>query len=242
MSHLEGLNQEQLGAIEWFGKKGFTKKGIFIRCEKAEATKAALSKYGGKVPHLPGEDPSVKTEDGVQLELAVQLYVPELPENVQRLLPQELQDALILLFINTEDSPENGPMPVRIYHKDDISKLELADAKEDAHIESAIFKSYEVIDTYNDSGNDFLESMEEVDGLVVEELMHEIRSKRDTNCYFGGFPYFVQGEASPGEGWTLLLNLQDDSYFSYMFGDAGTAQIWVNDSDPTQFDLEWQCG
>lgn len=240
MSEQANFSEEQVSALNWFGSKGFVKKGIFIRATKEETTKAAVSKYGGVVPHLPGEGP-VKSPDGSHdLELAVQLYVPELPENVQRLFPQNLQDALILMFVDTEDSPENGPLPVRIYHKDDIAKLELAPAKEEGRIESAIFTSYEPIDTYNDSGNDFLEVMGEVDGLVVEELMLIIRQNRDTNCYFGGFPYYVQGESTPGDNWSLLLNLQDDQYFSYMWGDAGTAQIWINPEG--EFELTWQCG
>ena len=240
----EGFTEEENKLISWLDQNGWVKPGQFIHCEKADATEITVSKFGGKIPHLPNEEIPKCPTCGHNLEVLVQLYVPNLPQNIQHLLPEKLSDALIVLFVCPEDLADmQGKMVSRVYHADQISSLVYENPNEGAQIESALFKNFEEMPTYNDTGDDYMEKMEEIDDAEMEELMRKIRDEiRTVKCYFGGFPYYQQGEATPGNDCTLLLNVEQDDGFSMMWGDAGNAQIWVKKDDSCEFYLNWQCG
>ena len=238
------LTETENGLIQWLQQRNWVKPGQFVHCTKAETNNFEVSKFGGKIPHLPNEEIPTCQECGQKMEVVAQIYVPSLPDFAKNVFPEALKQSLIVLFVCTEDLPfGDWQMVSRVYSQDQIKNLIYDEPKEDAKIESALFQNYEMLDTYNDTSNDYLEVMGEVDDLAMEELMRKVRDEiRTSKCYFGGFPYYQQGEETPGDNFTLLLNIENDENFSMMWGDGGNAQIWVNNENPEEFHLTWQCG
>ena len=238
------FTDEENSILQWFQQKGWVKQGQFIHCEKNDTNSIAISKFGGKIPHLPNEEIPKCPTCGHSCELLAQLYVPSLPEYAKALFPQNLQESLIVLFICAEDLADmQGKMISRVYQPEQIQNLVYSNAPENAQIESALFENYEMLDTYNDTSDAYMEVMDEIDDAAAEELMRKIRDEvRPSKCYFGGYPYYQQGEATPGDDCTLVLNIEQDDNFSLMFGDAGNAQIWVKNDNSGEFYINWQGG
>ena len=239
------FSEEENNLLQWLNQKGWVKQGQFIHCEKNnEINEIKISKFGGKIPHLQNEEIPKCPTCGKECELLLQLYVPGLPEYAQNLFPENLKDSLSLLFICAEDLPDmQGKMISRVYNSDQIDNLVYANPPENAQVESAIFTNYEMLDTYNDTSNEYMESMGEIDDAAMEELMRKIRVDiRKAKCYFGGYPYYQQSEETPGDDCTLLLNVEEDENCSLTWGDAGNAQIWVKNDNSGEFYLNWQCG
>lgn len=235
--------------LEHFDSQNLTKKGNFIYCKKDASTQEIkLSKFGGEIPQPNTQGAVPKCSDCKKdLEVLVQLYVPTLPENVKSLFPDDLKESLIVVFLCPDDIPcqTQSNLLYKIYNQEQIKTLCYTKSNSNK-IDCAVFNEYKEYDTYGDMLNVYLENYKnfpEIDQVKVEELMWKIRASRGSKCYFGGFPYYNQSETNPGDDYQLLINLEDDNHFSMMWGDAGSAQIWVKkNADENRFLLTWQCG
>lgn len=244
---VSALSDEQKRYIYYADSVGQVKNGIFLECDFKDADKPAVSKFGGSVPYLPkevGDNFIPICEDcNQQMEVLVQLYIPDLPPVVQRKFPVELQESLIVLFLCGDDLPIDSEniLKYRIYSKEEIPNLKLEPVKTDnPYIQSAIFSKYIVQPVINSSG--FPDITREFPDLDYWEVPQKLRNTKSL-CYFDGFPEFVQFPEEPSVPATYIMNLEgdDQTSFTMMWGDAGTAQLWISNDKPYTFYLIWQC-
>lgn len=225
--------------VQQLRQKGLMKMGYFMVGHQGEADTVKCIKCFGKIPHLPGEEVSKCGECGRIKDTILQVYVPLLPQNVQRILPESLQGCLIVFHMCAECLPwdQEMDMDVSIYTPEQIERLELQDAGDVPYRPGVVdnIVAHETLDVVSGC---------EIPGMneSVLYLIHdEISDSRPSSCYFCGAPSYVQGPECPGPGWTLFANLEEDAVHDLMWGDCGTAQIWVHDSEP-KFRLTWACG
>lgn len=235
------FNERQMTYLNKLNEHNFIKPAICFHCEKAKSEKIAISKFGGDVPVLPGEENiAICPECGNQMEVLVQLYIPDLPQVLQRLFPYELQESLIVVFFCVENMPiEPQVIKSRIYSKEEIPKLITLPQIENPGIESSIFREFFPLLSLDESSNRVAETRDWDRTGRLFEAYHE--NFQMYGSYFLGYPNFIQEESTPGIGWTYLMNLDTDDNFSFMWGDAGTAQIYISEQAPYQIHLDWQC-
>ncbi|KAI5552954.1 hypothetical protein TVAGG3_0235430 [Trichomonas vaginalis G3] len=239
------LSPEAQTAFNRLESVGKARMGTFIIGHNGEPDTIKCSKFFGKTPCLPEEELFLCDECGEQKHLLVQLYVPSLPPNVQRLLPTELSDALLVFYYCLECLPCMGNhLDVKIYHPEDIEKLKYCNINRDELEEPEIFDSYTTAFTYDHESLYTYFDNEKIDDQDSDYIVLELDKLREdsshSNCYFGGCAHFIQGDECPGPNWNLFLNIEEDEWNNFMWGDCGTAQIWVNSVEPN-FVLTWSC-
>lgn len=239
------LSPEAQKALNRLEKIGKAKMGTFIIGHNGETDTIKCSKFYGKAPSLPEEELFLCDECGEQKQLLVQLYVPSLPPNIQRLLPTELSDALLVFYYCLECLPYGGDqLDVKIYHADDIKKLKYYDIDRGELMEPEIFDSYTTAYTFDHESLFKYCHNEKIENEICDQIQDELEDLRDdstnSNCFFGGCADFAQGDDCPGPSWDLFLNIGGDKWNHFMWGDCGTAQIWVNSVEPN-FVLTWSC-
>ncbi len=244
------LSTDETKILNYFQKKNLVKKGYFIFAEKKEfPLDTRINKFGGLVP-VPKNSkaiPKCKTCKK-DMEVLAQIYVPKLPKDIVNNLPEDLKETLIVLYLCPEDLPIESQSNIiyNIYKFDEIPNLiYVKNNKSKNKIMSSIFNEIKIFDTFADTLNEYLNQEDkEVDQVQVEQFMEKVRREyRKSKCYFLGYPFYNQSEVNPGDDYQLFLNLEDDENFSFMFGDAGSAQIWVKKKDEkNRFLLTWQCG
>lgn len=241
MQNIE-LTEEERPIVDFFHENDMIKNGQFPVCDKTDSNTVCVSKFGGRVPLLPNEE-IPKCSCGKEKELLMQIYAPQLPENIREILPSKLHQSLICLYYCTECMESDEHLETRIYNAEDLENLSYGNEVADAKIESSVFTKFEELPTFDDSSNKYMEfDDDDVDSLKVEELMYRLRHEvfEGRASFFGGFPHYEQGEVVPEGDFTFFANLEQDNSFSMMWGDAGSAQIWVNTEG--EFVLGWQCG
>ena len=231
---------------------GFVKKAYCVNCERnpEKPSDICISKFGGYIPCYENDEYLMCDDCNIELEVLTQIYVPSLPKSVKALFPSSLQETLIVLFICTEClTPYGGELTTRIYYKEDFDKLVYKEPKQNG-IEQAIFKSFPEIELTFHCSDDAMQFPSKyfsvADGnsntdfySCIDDLF--IKPKLSLS-YFGGHPYYVQSDERPGPDYKLILSLCDDeNNFSLMWGDAGTAQIWLRNDDSNEFYITWAC-
>ena len=233
---------------------GFVKKSYRIKCKKEEGKPSdiCISKFGGYIPCFECDADITCPSCNVGLEVLAQIYVPSLPNPVKALFPSSLQNALIVLFMCTQClEPYYGELESRIYYPEDFDKLVYKPPPSDIMIEQAIFESFPESDLpIHPSDNalehpsKYLSVNEELDDMF-DDMYDSISSYycQPQMSYFGGHPEYIQADDNPGPDYSLILSLSDDKdNFSMMWGDAGTAQIWLRNDDSNHFLITWACG
>jgi uncharacterized protein YwqG len=75
---------------------------------------------------------------------------------------------------------------------------------------------------------------------VWTEFIREFGEQSGT--WFGGFPLSIQGMERPTRNSRLLLQMEESEASTAMWGDAGTAQVWMEvGEDYGAFQLTWAC-
>ena len=223
----------------------YINQAAYIICKKEEAEEIKISKFGGKIPCLDPKEIPANSDN--YIEVLAQIYVPGLPKAIKKLFPSDLQDALIVLFFDIDNFPIEAinNIETRIYHGDEIDKLIYVD-REDTNpaIESAIFTTYkykaQTFDVADHASyTNQIRSMRNAEDQQENE-QYSFYTK-ESNCFFGGYPFYCQDDDNPGPDYTLILSLMEDHNFSMIWGDAGNAQIWLRNDDSHQFILTWAC-
>ena len=99
-------------------------------------------------------------------------------------------------------------------------------------------------------GNSILNEIADRNSIHCEALDNQysrfnyINGPSDMNrTYLGGWPEFVQHDCTPSDSF-LVINLSQSCSSTAMWGDAGTAQVWMkNQSNDSFGDLiaNWAC-
>jgi len=225
----------------------FCKTGFFPQCERLDSQNIKCCKFGGSFPVLRGSEAPVCEICGNQLELLLQVYVPALPDTILSLFPESKRENLYTIFYCTDCMESNQNLVSFEYTPDDFDELVFVRPKADSKVESSEFSMFEELLTYDDTSNSFHEAFSScnMDGYEFETHMRQLRDSMPNGAktFLGGMPRYEQGEQIPEGECVLLANIEDDCSFSMMWGDAGSAQLWMKliDEQP-KFILIWESG
>ena len=99
-------------------------------------------------------------------------------------------------------------------------------------------------------GNSILNELASLNSLHYEELDTQFQRfnsvygpKENNGTYIGGWPEFVQDDSTPPDSF-LVINLSESKSSTAMWGDAGTAQIWMKNPINDCFGelvTDWAC-
>ena len=74
--------------------------------------------------------------------------------------------------------------------------------------------------------------------FVTMHMQNELKEL----TYLGGYPVFVQGDDQP-PGTVLLMEMEESEASTNMWGDCGTAQVWMTTGDDYgRFMMQFACG
>ena len=232
--------------LESFHNKNLSKFSFFPQCNQDDTEDILCSKFGGKIPCNSEEELPFCLSCNEQHEILVQLYIPHLPQEIKVLFPIEYQECLFIIFYCTNCMESFINLNYKIYFPNDFKNLIYFSNKENFKINSKTISYFEKKITFDDSTETFYNISHEIhdDSLLIETLMRKYREEiLIGKTYFLGNPRFEQGEVIPGEDFHFLMNFEDDSSFSMMWGDAGSAQLWMKiENNQFIFNLGWQSG
>ena len=176
--------------------------------------------------------------------MVCQIYIPSTPKWFQEKFPINHRDSLIVVsycnscFLSIE---------AKFYTSDKLDSL--------VYEEDVYYTGFSTNYTFNEPrivtvwtsgkmlpifGNSILNEIADRNSIHREELDNQfsrfncINGPNDENrTYIGGWPEFVQKDCTPSDSF-LVVNLSQSCSSTAMWGDAGTAQVWmenqVNDS------------
>ena len=221
---------------------GYVKDAFYIEAHENEEYGIRVSKFFGKIPCFEDQE-LPKCQCGNLKSPLVQIYVPSLPAKVRALFPSDLQDALIVMFICVECLQWEGGLTTWVFHEDEIDKLLYKEGPKDykTHVISGYHQHKQIPSESDDFFRNEKLISSEFDGDLVSDARYSFIYKDDIGSFFGGFPFYCQGDDNPGRDYKLILSLVDDKSFPFMWGDAGNAQIWLKNDDSHEFLITWAC-
>ena len=239
------LNEEQKNFWNYFINNSFSKTGYYPVFQKIDSTNPKVSKFGGSIPHLPSEKvPTCSQCKKTLLEVLLQLYISNAPEEIKKLFPESKRQGLLVIFYCT-NCMEQGNLVWKYYEESQLDQLVFSEPKSDSKISPTIVTEWRPFISIDSTSNRYLEESESsgFDELNLEEFPKYLKENYHGTTFLGGMPFYEQGESVPGENFSLLANLEQDNAFSMMWGDAGEAQIWMTSGDEFgNFEITWQCG
>lgn len=212
-----------------------------------------ISKFGGSQPFLPDDGCTLCKECHCKCSMICQIYIKTTPEWFRSRFNPEYQDSLIVIlycnsyFLNIE---------ARLYIGDQLDSLVYTEDVVYPGVVNYTFNEPRIVTGWKSGkmmpimGNSILNEMSKSHSFHYEEL-HEQFSRYNfvhgpsggNLTYLGGWPEFVQSDSTPPDSF-LVMNLSQSCSSTAMWGDAGTAQVWMtNPIDGCLGDLitDWAC-
>ena len=164
---------------------------------------------------------------------------------MKNLFPQNHEYVLVGYTCNSCYVAED----VQLYVDDEIDQLVYDDVPSDVDVfnEPRTVIGWEKKFIYPtglvDSGFDLpnRESYKKDELYFIEEILENKRNQSELCTYLGGYPCFVQGDDSP-KNHVLLLEMEESEASTNMWGDCGTAQVWMTTGeDFGSFIMQYAC-
>ena len=227
-----------IDAITGFMKNScYEKKAYAPVLDTAEESGCDHSKFGGRVPVPAGSGLPVCSLCGKPMHLLFQLHVPSAPQRLKSLLP----DAFLVGFYSCFDCNDADSFQYHIFQSPE--EVEYVDGPEEQPFPTTVVKNWTEFTSYDTTSDSVYEKWSEsqdLDFMYLEQFGREFHESMELNTNLFGFPYYQQGEVEvPGS--VLIANFQESNALQYMWGDAGTAQLWF-DEENRSFSLTWQSG
>lgn len=230
-------------------EKGVIKNAYALNGEQKETDEIKCIRFFGKAPMLPGEEHHTCHKCGAKLHNLMQVYVPSLPPNFQRLLPPAIHGCLLVFYYchqcGTWDfNPKNEDMVVSIYSPDQFEKLQLVNLELPENFPSAVVNDYTLIETANPEINEFRYL---IDDLVETDETHMSKAKMSDKFFkvlstleriqmkshFGGYHRVLNFNNSlPSPSWILFAELDENDWFEAGWSGSVLGQIFVHEYEP----------
>lgn len=231
-------NAEERAVWGFLVNNGLLRDGLFPVGAEGDACECGVTKFGGKVPRGHSDTPSMCPECGKMKEVLLQIHPPSLPDPLRELFKDER--TLVLKYC-PECCPSGEEVEVLAF--DETFSIDY-DEVSDPKIAPFLIEGFETKVVVDSSSENYFEKLDE---SGVDSLQAELFARRFSDdyhqgkSYFLGYPRYEQQEDNPGEPYIFFCNLEQDSKFSLMWGDAGSAQLWLRNNDGIpHFLLNWQ--
>ncbi|OHS95121.1 hypothetical protein TRFO_38638 [Tritrichomonas foetus] len=203
-----------------------------------------ISKFGGHIPHLPHEPKPLCNDCHGEYSMICQIYVPSTPQFFQNYFPPNRRDALILYFYCN-----NCYLNVKgkIYYGDDLDNLVY---EYDKNFGYGTFNEPRIVTGWSEGlmapmrSNDIVREIERK--YCCSQISCDLAEFNDQfgpkpRTYIGGWPDFVQSDTTPDNS-VFLINFCESEASTAMWGDCGTAQLWIGKGkDFDALYADWAC-
>lgn len=234
---------------------GAIRTGFYPIVESGDVSLPTVSKYGGSICKLPNETFISCCEDERSFINVVQLYIPTLPDEIKKLFPESKRDCLLVYQVCNQCLSWENPV-VKLYSPKDFEKLEYSSSSNDFAPSRVIeWKPYESmmydLQLSNLSAKLISEGKssffpENDSDQYHEHFLEKTRShfekihpRHSTNL--GSFPDFIQDDETP-EGFKIIANFEQDEVCDLLWGDCGTAQLWIQtQGENVELKATWAC-
>jgi hypothetical protein len=202
--------------------------------------------FGGCIPHDPAAGYPLCPKCQVPVTHVATIYVGSLPDELQGWFPPDERDTVLVVGYCEQCFLDP---PVFCHRKDEIDRLVFSSnfANAQAFNEPRVVERWIKKISLPD-----LSALEDVDMSSViiqhgqseiwEAVLGEAGGTVVHGTYAGGYPSYVQGSERPAPTCRLLLELCESEASTGMWGDAGTAQLWMDTGENYGFfSVTWSC-
>jgi hypothetical protein len=202
-------------------------------------------KFGGCIPHDPSAGYPLCPDCHIPLTHIMTIYAGSLPEELQEWFPPDERDTVLVVGCCAQCFQE---VPVFRYRMDEIDRLVFSPnfAIGRPFNESRVVEGWDKQMSLPSSSA--LEDLDiatvnlQYDPFQIWDAVLEESSRVVRGTYAGGYPEYVQGSARPTPTCRLLFEFCESEASTGMWGDAGTAQLWMETGDNYGFfGVTWDC-
>ncbi|KAK8892930.1 hypothetical protein M9Y10_030182 [Tritrichomonas musculus] len=222
------------------------KKTCYIPVVKhSDSSNPRVSNFGGVAPYLPINGP-IFCDCGDKLQTVFSFHIPSIPDEMKKLFPSDHECVVVGNTCNSCHIHQE----VKCYSDEQIDQLVYDDvpSKRNVFNEPRTVTEWKESFMYpygvNEAGFELPEkdSFNQEELLFIDEFLHEKNyGNKDLKTYLGGYPCFAQGDDRPN-GHVLLLEIEESEASTNLWGDCGTAQVWMTTgSDFGSFIMQYNC-
>lgn len=211
-----------------------------------------ISKFGGVQPFLPEEGYTLCHGCQSNCSMICQIYIPTTPEWFQNQFPPKYRDSLIVIFYCNSCYLH---VEAKFYTSDQLDSLVYVN--DIVYNGNYTFNEPRIVTGWT-SGK---MAPNNSNYIIIKEIANRYFNKSEKFkeyfskfnflhgpkgndlTYIGGWPEFTQDDCTPDDSF-FIINLSQSCSSTAMWGDAGTAQVWMKNPIGDYFgDLigEWAC-
>jgi hypothetical protein len=202
-------------------------------------------KFGGSMPHDPAAGYPLCPVCHVPVTHIMTLYVPLLPREVQEFFPDDERETVLVVGYCEQCWLE---VPVQVFRGNEIDGLVMS-ANLGNHgrpcNEARVVVGWREEKSHPcGTGIEYMNlgGLKYRASSLWNDLMEKENEQAGEGTYAGGFPNYVQDREQPTEASRLLFELSYSEASTYMWGDCGTAQLWMETGeDYGKFQVTWAC-
>jgi hypothetical protein len=202
-------------------------------------------KFGGLIPHERAAGYPICRACRVPVAHVLTIYVPLLPPGIQEMFPEGDREHVIVVCYCEQCSLQ---LPVFVFRDEEIDRLVMSPD----HVSfRRPFNEPRVVIGWKEArsrpdwgGVDQLKisGMNYRPANVWNDLVEPEFNDSAVGTYVGGFPRYVQDPARPTPSARLLVQMQQSRASTAMWGDCGTAQLWMETGENYgKFQVTWSC-
>lgn len=229
-AHYEKINPDIYKKLDKINRAAspYFKTYYAPKTERCDSKDPHVSKFGGSFPYLSTEE----EEELNKSRTIFSLYVPSLPEEIQMLFPKGHEYLLV--------GYETDIFNVKLYTDSEINSLKYGPIPSNAFNQPRTIIGWEE--------RKMLPYKYEYPwlGLSTDEFFFFDVMKNDLNedakTYLGGYPYFIQHDATPSSEHKLLLEMSKSEASTNNWMDSGVGQVWIKtEGDKIDFKFIIDC-
>ena len=218
--------------------------------EERDTTNPRCVKFGGVIPYLPESGAPMCRCGGGRMAHIASIYVGALPDEIKGLFREEDHDMLIRVALCTSCWIENN---VTTFRGEELDRLCWA-PDEVVNIgspfnEPRVTTGFETVmsppdySLFNGELSDHPAVRKVADRSVIPFLLVSdvLELDHDGSTHAGGYPFYTQDSERPAEDSVLIFQFEESRASTGMWGDCGTAHLWLSQRDYGKLELTWAC-
>jgi hypothetical protein len=244
-----GIKSDREQVIALLEGGSLIRNGYFPVVRRGDCSNMRCIKFGGCIPHDPDEGYPLCAKCRLPVTHIATIYVKLLPDELQAWFPPDELDTLLVIAYCEDCFSE---VPVFRYRKEEIDRL-VWSANHSSN-RRPFNEARVVVSWTKKAGLPSYTALQDAPAATQGlRLNHDLWMLWETfvECgkysvltgrYAGGWPYYIQDSEKPTSASRLLFEFDSSEASTGMWGDAGTAQLWMETGEEYGvFSVTWAC-